>query len=83
MDIIVALVVGLFAGALAGMFVKGRGFGLIGDTLVGLVGGVIGSALFNLLGIYAGGNILGSILVSFVGAVILLIIVKTLVIERA
>lgn len=66
---------GLIAGGLAGWFVKGRGFGLVGDTIVGLLGALIGGFLFSLFGLEAD-NILGSIVVSFVGAVALLMLVK-------
>lgn len=75
MDLLWALIVGLIAGALAGVVVKGRGFGILGDTIVGLVGGLIGGFLFRSFGAGAD-SILGSILVAFVGAVILLLIVK-------
>lgn len=80
MGLLLSLLVGLIAGALAGQFVKGRGFGLIGDTIVGLIGGAIGGLLFGLLELDPDGtNTLGSIAVSFIGAVILLSIVKGMV----
>ena len=40
--IIVWLIIGAIAGWLAGLLVKGGGFGLIGDIVVGIVGAVIG-----------------------------------------
>ena len=42
MGILSWIVVGLIAGFLAGMVVKGGGFGLIGDIIVGVVGGLLG-----------------------------------------
>ena len=48
--IIVWLIVGAIAGWLAGMVVKGGGFGLIGDIIVGIVGGLIAGWLLPLLG---------------------------------
>jgi len=39
------------AGWLAGMVVKGGGFGLIGDIVVGIVGGLIAGWLFPQIGI--------------------------------
>ncbi len=75
MNLLVSLIVGLIAGWLAGNFVRGRGFGVVGDTIVGLIGGLIGGLVFGLLGIESS-NIIGSILISFVGAAILLAIVK-------
>ncbi|MBI1833331.1 MAG: GlsB/YeaQ/YmgE family stress response membrane protein [Candidatus Andersenbacteria bacterium] len=72
-DIVWFLIVGLIAGWLAGLIMKGRGFGVIGDIIVGIVGALIGGFVFGALGIGAGG-ILGSILVATIGAVILLFI---------
>lgn len=77
MNILIWILVGLIAGALAGWFVKGRGFGIVGDTIVGLLGALLGGLIFSLFGLEAD-NILGSILVSFIGAVVLLMIVKAL-----
>ena len=56
-DIIIFLVIGAVAGWLAGLIMKGGGFGLVGDIVVGIIGSVIGGWLFNLLGIAAGGLI--------------------------
>jgi len=68
------LVIGAIAGWLAGLVMKGRGFGILGNIVVGIVGAVIGGFLFNALGIAFWG-LLGSLLVAFIGAVILLFIV--------
>jgi uncharacterized membrane protein YeaQ/YmgE (transglycosylase-associated protein family) len=68
------LVIGAIAGWLAGMVMKGRGFGILGNIVVGIVGAVIGGFLFNALGIAFWG-LLGTLLVAFIGAVILLFIV--------
>ena len=54
MGIIIWLIVGAIAGWLAGMVVKGGGFGLIGDIIVGIVGGLIAGFLFPRLGIPIG-----------------------------
>ena len=42
-SLLVVLLVGVIAGWLAGQFVKGSGFGLVGDLIVGIVGAFIGS----------------------------------------
>ena len=78
MTILSWIVVGLIAGFLAGVVVKGGGFGLIGDIIVGVVGGLLGGWIsVNLLhfGSMTGIN-LESILIAFVGAVILLIVLR-------
>ena len=68
------LVIGAIAGWLAGLVMKGRGFGILGNIVVGIVGAVIGGFLFTALGIAFWG-LLGTLLVAFIGAVILLFIV--------
>jgi uncharacterized membrane protein YeaQ/YmgE (transglycosylase-associated protein family) len=45
--IIIWLIVGAGAGWLAGMVVKGGGYGLIGNIVVGIVGGLIASTIFS------------------------------------
>lgn len=72
------LIVGIIAGWLAGVLVKGGGFGLVGDLVVGVIGAFLGGFLFNLLGVYSSGGLIGSIVVSTVGAVVLLIIVRAI-----
>ena len=81
MSLLWFLIIGLVAGWLAGMLVKGGGFGLIGDLVVGVIGAVLGGWLFSTLGASAGGGLIGSLVVATVGAVILLVIVR--VIKRA
>src|ERR1700759_4856360 len=49
MGIILWLVVGAIAGWLAGKFVRGAGFGLIGDIIVGIIGAVIAGYLLPLV----------------------------------
>jgi uncharacterized membrane protein YeaQ/YmgE (transglycosylase-associated protein family) len=75
--IIAWIVVGLIAGWLADRFVKGGGFGLIGDLVVGLLGALIGGFLvgFLLQGRF-GVGLFGSIVVAFIGAVILIYILR-------
>ncbi|WP_338667975.1 GlsB/YeaQ/YmgE family stress response membrane protein [Pseudodesulfovibrio methanolicus] len=68
------VLIGLVAGWLAGMLMKG-GFGLIGDIVVGILGAVIGGYVFGLLGINSGG-LLGAIVTATVGAVILIFILR-------
>jgi uncharacterized membrane protein YeaQ/YmgE (transglycosylase-associated protein family) len=76
MNVIWFLIVGVIAGWLAGLLVKGGGFGLIGDLVVGIIGALIGGLLFG--GGLLGGGVLGSILVATIGAVILLVVLRVL-----
>jgi uncharacterized membrane protein YeaQ/YmgE (transglycosylase-associated protein family) len=80
-SLIIWLIVGGVAGWLAGMVVKGGGFGLIGDIIVGIIGALIAGWLLPQLGIVIGGGILGAIIDAFIGAVILLLILR--LIKRA
>lgn len=81
-SLIVILLVGAIAGWLAGIVVKGRGFGLIGDIVVGIVGAFLASWLLPRLGVGSlGGGMVGSILFAFIGAVILLLLLR--LIKRA
>ena len=75
-SIIVWLIVGGVAGWLAGMVVKGGGYGLIGDIIVGIVGAFIAGWLLPRIGIVIGGGIVGAIINAFIGAVILLIVLR-------
>jgi uncharacterized membrane protein YeaQ/YmgE (transglycosylase-associated protein family) len=72
------LVVGLIAGWLAGLVMKGGGYGIIVDILLGILGGFLGGWIFGRLGIWPAGGMIGSILVAFVGAVILVWITRLL-----
>jgi uncharacterized membrane protein YeaQ/YmgE (transglycosylase-associated protein family) len=74
-NLLVFLAVGALAGWLAGIIMKGRGFGVIGNIIVGIVGAVLGGFIFGWLGITTGG-LLGAIIMATIGAVILLFIIS-------
>ncbi len=69
------LLIGLVAGWLANLIVRGGGSGLIVNIIVGLIGGLLGGWLVSLFGWIPMGT-LGSLLTSVLGAVILLLIVS-------
>ena len=73
-----AIIVGLIAGWLAGVVMKGGGYGILVDILLGIVGGILGNWLFGRLGFASGGGVFGSIAVAFVGAVILVAVSRML-----
>jgi len=81
MGILSWLVVGLIAGWLAGMVMKGGGFGVLGDIVAGivgaLVGGFIASSLFGITDAVNGINVT-SILVAFLGAVLVIFLLRVL-----
>jgi len=74
-SIIVWLIIGAVAGWLAGLIVKGYGFGLVGNIIVGIVGAFIAGWLLPAIGISIGGNIVAAIINAVIGAVILLLII--------
>jgi len=76
MEFVWFILVGLVAGWLAGMLVKGGGFGVIGDIIVGVLGALVGGFLFGFLGFSGGGGLLGSIVVATVGAVVLIFVLR-------
>ncbi len=76
-SLLIFLAIGAVAGWLAGVILKGGGFGLLVNIVVGILGAIVGGFAFGLLGISAGG-ILGSIITATVGAVLLLFIVGLL-----
>ncbi len=77
-SLIIFLVIGAVAGWLAGLLMRGGGFGLLGNIVVGVIGAVFGGWLFGVLGISLGGlvdGLVGSLITAVAGAVVLLFIV--------
>lgn len=81
MGFIIFILIGLAAGWIAGVLVKGDGFGLLGNLAVGVGGAVIGGILATTFGLFAGAGILGGVILATLGAVILLFFVR--LIKRA
>ena len=73
-SLLVFLIVGAIAGWLAGVIVKGHGFGLVGNIVVGIIGAFLAGWLLPGLGLGLTG-IVGSIVYAMIGAVILLVII--------
>jgi uncharacterized membrane protein YeaQ/YmgE (transglycosylase-associated protein family) len=70
--------VGLIAGWLAGLVMKGGGYGILGDIVMGIIGALVGGFLFGLLMPGSSAGLLGSIVVAFIGAVVFIAIVRAL-----
>lgn len=70
------ILVGLAAGFIAGLIMRGKGFGFLVNMLVGIAGAIIGKWLFGLLGIHLSDGMVGSLVTAVVGAVLLLWIVS-------
>ena len=76
--LLIWLIVGAVAGWLAGVIVKGGGFGLIGDIVVGIIGAFVGGWLLPKLGVHLGGltPIVATIASATIGAVVLLLLLR-------
>jgi uncharacterized membrane protein YeaQ/YmgE (transglycosylase-associated protein family) len=73
-SILAWIIIGAIAGWLAGLLVKGYGFGLFGNIIVGILGAGIAGLLAPRLGLHTesfGGNVIAALL----GALILLLLV--------
>ena len=75
------ILIGLVAGWLAGLLVKGGGFGVVGDIVVGVIGALLGGFLFSSLGVSSGGSLVGAIIVATIGAIVLIFLLR--LIKRA
>lgn len=71
MSFIWFLIIGAVAGWLAGLIMKGAGFGVIVNIIVGCVGAVLGGWIFGLLG-FSSSGLIGSLITALVGAIVLL-----------
>jgi len=78
--LIIFLLIGAVAGWLAGVVVRGGGFGLVGDIVVGILGAFIAGLLLPRLGLGLNG-IVGEIVFAAIGAIILLLVIR--LIKRA
>jgi len=71
------IVIGILAGYLASLLVKGRGLGLLMDLVLGIVGSILGGFVFGLIGLAAYG-LIGRLVMAVVGAVLLLLLVRAI-----
>ena len=75
-DFIIWLIVGAAAGWIAGIVVKGAGFGPLGNIGLGILGSVISGIIFPLLGIAFIPGLIGDVVYAAIGAIILLVILS-------
>ena len=73
-SLLVILVVGLIAGWLVGIIMRGWGFGLVGNIGIGVIGALIASWLLPKLGIRLGTGLAASIVSATIGAMILILL---------
>lgn len=80
MNLLIFLIIGALAGWVAGLLMKGRGFGVLGNIVVGVIGAFLGGWLLPMAGVSFGGSV-GLFVTALIGAVILLFLVS--LIKRA
>ena len=84
MSILTWVILGLVAGWLAGQFMKGGGYGLIGDIVLGVIGALVGGFLSSaLLGVDVTGFNLPSVVIAVLGAVVVIAIARAFTGRRA
>ena len=64
------LFIGGVIGWIAGLIVRGRGFGILGDIAIGIIGAVLGGWIAEVIGLSISSS-LGMFLMAIVGAVVL------------
>lgn len=69
--LIMWLIIGGFAGFLAGKLTRGSGYGVVTDIVLGLAGAFVGGFVFSLVGIGPGHGVIGSLITATAGAVLL------------
>jgi len=80
MGILSWILVGLVAGWLADMVMKGKGRGILFSLVLGIVGALVGGYFAGLLGVQdaVNGFNITSLLTAFIGAVVLIFIVRAI-----
>ena len=75
-SLLIILLVGLIAGWLAGIIVRGSGFGIVADIGIGVIGALIASWLLPRLGVHLGTGMVARIADATIGAVLLLLVLR-------
>ncbi len=76
--LVILVLVGLVAGFLAGLVVKGGGFGFVGNVIIGIIGAFVGSYVFGALGISIAPGLVGMIVTAAIGAILVLFVISLL-----
>lgn len=72
------LLIGLAAGAIAGLIMQGKGYGCLLNIIIGIIGAYVGNWLLPELGIYVGHGIIGTLVTAVIGAIVFLFVVNLL-----
>jgi uncharacterized membrane protein YeaQ/YmgE (transglycosylase-associated protein family) len=77
-DLFVIVFIGIVAGWLAGLIMRGAGFGVVGDLIIGIAGAFVGSWLLPQLHVHFGDGMVAAVLNATIGAVLLLFVIAIL-----
>ena len=72
------LFIGGVIGWLAGVIVRGRGFGIVADIVIGIIGAMLGGWMARAIGLSTGSSA-GAFLMALVGAVVLVGLTRLIV----
>ena len=72
------LLIGLAAGGIAGLLMRGKGYGCLLNIVIGIIGAYIGNWLLPEMGIYIGHGIIGTLVTAVIGAIVFLFVVNLL-----
>jgi uncharacterized membrane protein YeaQ/YmgE (transglycosylase-associated protein family) len=85
MGILSWIIIGIIAGWLTGLVMKGGGYGIFGDMVLGIVGALVGGflagALFGIQAPVSGFN-LGTLVIAVLGAILVVGIVRAIPARR-
>ena len=70
-DVLLFLLIGAIAGWLAGLLLRGRGFGLIANVLIGVVGAFLARFTFEQMGLALEDTFLATLFAALIGAMAL------------
>ncbi len=72
------LLIGLAAGAIAGLIMRGKGYGCLLNIIIGIIGAYVGHWLLPELGVYIRPGLLGTLVTAVIGAITFLFLVNLL-----
>jgi uncharacterized membrane protein YeaQ/YmgE (transglycosylase-associated protein family) len=75
-SVLITLALGAVVGWLAGLIVRGGGYGLIVNTIVGILGAFVGNYIFAELGITVGSGMAATLVSATAGAVVLVVVIS-------
>jgi uncharacterized membrane protein YeaQ/YmgE (transglycosylase-associated protein family) len=78
MSLIGSAVIGMIAGWVAARWMRGNGFGLLGDVVAGVVGAMLGGHVLHVAGMNLEGGFAGRLVVAAIAAAIVLFLVHLL-----